>query len=206
MCSTDYGGTINSGHHFIILFTSTIALLAQGIIVVAIFQAEDHTFLANEKPVATWVGLVSMTTILFMVTFQIIDDVHGKIIILFESKNPLIFALAFLGYVVNILVLAVVTAHLGSLTGVVDMLTAYAGFVGLIGLDNAIGGVVVAYWYPEVKDLFKKPVYKRDLEYSFKYLKFVFCCFNIWGIIFNSYLFSQRNVVTKIDIRKNNLL
>lgn len=132
---------------------------------------------------------------------------HGKVIILFEAKSVLIFALAYLGYMVNILVLAVVTAHLSSLTGVVDMLTAYAGFVGLINLDNAIGGVVTAYWYPEVKGLFKKPVYKRDLDYSFRYLKFVFCCFNIWGIIFNSYLYSQRHLGTleppaKIDIRK----
>ena len=200
-CSTDYGGTIETGHHYVIGFVSTIAILAQGVIVMAIFEAEEHTFLADEKPIESWVGLLSMTVILFMVTFQIVDDVHGKVIILFESKNPLIFALAYLGYFVNILVLAVVTAHLGSLAGVVDMLTAYAGFVGLINLDNAIGAVVVAYWYPEVKDLFKKPVHKRDLRYSFSYLKFVFCCFNVWGIIFNSYLYSQRHSTTKIDIR-----
>ena len=49
VCSTDFGETINSRYHYIILLITTIALAAQGVIVVAIFSAEEHSFLASEN-------------------------------------------------------------------------------------------------------------------------------------------------------------
>ena len=131
-------------------------------------------------------NLVSVTVILFMVVFQILDDIHGKILILLTAEHWLLKILAYLNYSINIIMLGVVFSHMLTLDGVVMKFTCYLGFICIINIDNAIGAIIVKFWYQKKgSDMFNIEVCKRNYDLTFHWVKWAFIVFNLWAFSYN---------------------
>lgn len=116
-----------------------------------------------------------------------------------ESSSIVLKILAYASYFVNILTLAVVFLHIGTLDSTIDKLTCYCGFVGLISIDNQIGYIIKAFWYPNDDALFKKVIETRNFEAAFSFIKFTFIIFNLWALGFNTFLLYEDKVVNMAD-------
>ena len=130
---------------------------------------------------------------MFMVVFKILTDIQGKIIIMLESHSIILASLAYISYCVNIITLAVTFAHIGQLDNTIDKLTCYCGFVGLIGLDNQIGQIVVDFWYPnsDKNKLFKRVIADKNNKAAVSFVKYTFILFNLWALGFNTFLLHE---------------
>ena len=84
-----------------------------------------------------------------MVVFQVLFDVQDKVMVILECENLPLKCLAYINYCANIIILGVVFLNIGTLDTTIKRLTFFCGFVGLINFDNAIGAVLIKFYFEE---------------------------------------------------------
>ena len=194
-CDSEFGRTLGQRKHILIASVCTFVLVIQFCLACIIYLRTNNDFLDRQEP-QNLDDFVSVTVILFMVVFQILNDIHGKILILLIAKHWLLKVLAYLNYCINIIMLGVVFGHMLVLKGVVGKFTSYLGFICIINIDNAIGAVVVKFWYHDRGDsMFKIEVCSKNYDIAFVWVRRTFIIFNLWAFCYNSYLFMQNRSV-----------